>query len=99
MKAAIVVEAGKVPIYAEFQEPVRVNGEVQVTVRAAALSNVVKSRASGAHYSSSGLYLDPGALCEAVDIPPRCTSNVRSSSGVRFEARFPTNRFVIRTVF
>jgi NADPH:quinone reductase-like Zn-dependent oxidoreductase len=53
MKAAIVVEAGKTPIYGDFKEPVPANGEVQVTVSAAALSNVVKSRASGAHYSSS----------------------------------------------
>jgi NADPH:quinone reductase-like Zn-dependent oxidoreductase len=54
MKAAIVVEAGKTPIYGDFEEPVPANGEVQVTVRAAALSNLVKSRASGTHYSSSG---------------------------------------------
>ena len=54
MKAAIVVEAGKTPIYGDFQEPVPAKGEVQVTVSAAALSNVVKSRASGTHYSSSG---------------------------------------------
>jgi NADPH:quinone reductase-like Zn-dependent oxidoreductase len=54
MKAAIVVEAGKTPIYGDFKEPVPADGEVQVAVSAAALSNVVKSRASGAHYSSSG---------------------------------------------
>jgi NADPH:quinone reductase-like Zn-dependent oxidoreductase len=54
MKAAIVVEAGKTPIYGDFKEPVPSTGEVQVTVSAAALSNVVKSRASGTHYSSSG---------------------------------------------
>jgi NADPH:quinone reductase-like Zn-dependent oxidoreductase len=54
MKAAIVAEAGKTPIYGDFKDPVSENGEVQVTVSAAALSNVVKSRASGTHYSSSG---------------------------------------------
>jgi NADPH:quinone reductase-like Zn-dependent oxidoreductase len=53
MKAAIVVEAGKTPIYGDFKDPVSENGEVQVTVSAAALSNVVKSRASGTHYSPS----------------------------------------------
>jgi NADPH:quinone reductase-like Zn-dependent oxidoreductase len=53
MKAAIVMEAGKTPIYGDFKEPTPADGEVQVTVSAAALSNVVKSRASGAHYSSS----------------------------------------------
>jgi NADPH:quinone reductase-like Zn-dependent oxidoreductase len=52
MKAAIVVEAGKTPIYRDFKEPVPADGELLVTVSAAALSNVVKSRASGAHYSS-----------------------------------------------
>jgi NADPH:quinone reductase-like Zn-dependent oxidoreductase len=54
MKAAIVVEAGKPPIYGDFREPAPVPGEVQLSVSAAALSQVVKSRASGAHYSSSG---------------------------------------------
>ncbi len=54
MKAAIVREAGKTPIYGDFKEPVPANGEVEVAVSAAALSNVVKSRASGKHYSSSG---------------------------------------------
>jgi NADPH:quinone reductase-like Zn-dependent oxidoreductase len=54
MKAAIVGEAGKTPVYGDFPEPVPENGEVQITVSAAALSNVVKSRASGTHYSSSG---------------------------------------------
>jgi NADPH:quinone reductase-like Zn-dependent oxidoreductase len=54
MKAAIVVQAGKPPIYGDFREPAPANGEVRVTVNAAALSNVVKSRASGKHYSTSG---------------------------------------------
>src|SRR5580658_601346 len=54
MKAAIVVEAGKTPVYGDFREPVPANGAVQVKVSAAALSNVVRSRASGTHYSSSG---------------------------------------------
>jgi NADPH:quinone reductase-like Zn-dependent oxidoreductase len=54
VKAAIVVEAGKTPVYGDFEEPVPGDGEVQVTVSAAALSNVVRSRASGTHYSSPG---------------------------------------------
>jgi NADPH:quinone reductase-like Zn-dependent oxidoreductase len=53
VKAAILVEAGKTPIYGDFKEPVPENGEVQVRVSAAALSTVVKSRASGTHYSAS----------------------------------------------
>jgi NADPH:quinone reductase-like Zn-dependent oxidoreductase len=54
MKAAIVVESGKGPRYGDFKDPVPETGEILVTVSAAALSNVVKSRASGKHYSSSG---------------------------------------------
>ena len=54
MNAAIVREAGRSPVYADFPEPVPENGEVKVSVRAAALSTLVRSRASGSHYSSSG---------------------------------------------
>jgi NADPH:quinone reductase-like Zn-dependent oxidoreductase len=54
MKAAVVLEAGKTPVYGDFKEPVPGNGEVRINVTAAALSNVVRSRASGTHYSSSG---------------------------------------------
>lgn len=54
MKAAIVVEAGKPPVYGDFKEPVAGDGEVMIRVVAAALSPVVKSRASGRHYSSAG---------------------------------------------
>jgi NADPH:quinone reductase-like Zn-dependent oxidoreductase len=53
MKAAIVVEAGRAPVYRTFREPVPVDGEVVVDVTAAALSPLVRSRASGTHYSSS----------------------------------------------
>jgi NADPH:quinone reductase-like Zn-dependent oxidoreductase len=53
MKAAIVGQARKAPLYGDFKEPVPADGEVQVTVSTTALSNVVKSRASGTHYSSS----------------------------------------------
>jgi NADPH:quinone reductase-like Zn-dependent oxidoreductase len=56
MKAAIVQAAGKPPIYAEFAGPVPIAGEHRITVTAAALSPIVKSRASGAHYSSSGQF-------------------------------------------
>ncbi|MGA3187555.1 MAG: zinc-binding alcohol dehydrogenase family protein [Bryobacteraceae bacterium] len=54
MKAAIVLEAGKTPVYGDFEDPVPGNGEVRINVTAAALSTVVRSRASGTHYSSSG---------------------------------------------
>lgn len=53
MKAAIVVEAGKTPICGDFKEPVPTEKDASITVTAAALSEVTKSRASGTHYSSS----------------------------------------------
>ncbi|MGC2035213.1 MAG: hypothetical protein WA761_07215 [Thermoplasmata archaeon] len=54
MKAAIVTEVGKPPVYGEFREPIPTEGEVQVSVRAAALSNLAKGRASDTHYSATG---------------------------------------------
>lgn len=54
MKAAIVTEAGKTPVYGDFKEPVAANEENRITVTAAALSHLVRGRASGSHYSSSG---------------------------------------------
>lgn len=56
MKAAIVTAAGNTPIYADFDVPVAKAGEEILSVRAAALSGLTKSRASGAHYSSAGVY-------------------------------------------
>jgi len=52
MKAAIVVETGKTPVYGDFREPVPATGEARIDVRAAALSHLTKGRASGTHYSS-----------------------------------------------
>lgn len=56
MKAAIVRRAGQTPVYADFAEPVPAAGERRVAVTAAAVSHIVRSRASGAHYSSSGAF-------------------------------------------
>lgn len=56
MKAAIVTAAGKIPIYGDFDAPAAKEGQELVSVRAAALSNLTKSRASGTHYSSSGIF-------------------------------------------
>ncbi|HEV3157665.1 MAG TPA: zinc-binding alcohol dehydrogenase family protein [Candidatus Baltobacteraceae bacterium] len=53
MKAAIVTEAGKTPVYGDFKEPVALSGEDRIAVIAAALSHLVILRASGSHYSSS----------------------------------------------
>ncbi len=49
MKAAIVTAAGKTPIYGDFAKPTAQDGEELISVRAAALSNLTKARASGAH--------------------------------------------------
>ena len=54
MKAAIVKGPGQTPVHGDFREPTPGAGEVAVNVTAAAISHVVRSRASGAHYSSSG---------------------------------------------
>jgi NADPH:quinone reductase-like Zn-dependent oxidoreductase len=54
MKAAIVAGAGKTPVYGDFDTPIAKGGEELISVRASALSQFSKSRASGSHYSSDG---------------------------------------------
>jgi NADPH:quinone reductase-like Zn-dependent oxidoreductase len=56
MKAAIVERAGSRPVYGDFREPIASSGESRIAVKAAALSPVVKARASGAHYSAPGAF-------------------------------------------
>ena len=53
MLAAVVHDFAKPPAYAEFDEPEPVDGEVVAEVRAAAVSNLVRSVAAGRHYSSA----------------------------------------------
>ncbi len=53
MKAAVVLEMGKAPVYGEFNDPVPSAGEVCVTVTASALTNFTKVRAAGKHFSFS----------------------------------------------
>jgi NADPH:quinone reductase-like Zn-dependent oxidoreductase len=53
MKAAIVKELGKMPVYADFQAPVPSSGEERILVSAAAISPLVRGRAAGSHYSST----------------------------------------------
>ncbi len=55
MKAAIVVEAGRVPVYGEFDDPVPGPGTSVVRVAASSISQLAKGRAAGAHYSSEGV--------------------------------------------
>jgi NADPH:quinone reductase-like Zn-dependent oxidoreductase len=56
VKAAIVTRPNHPPIYSDFETPAPAPSENLVAVSTAALSQLVKSRASGAHYTSSGKY-------------------------------------------
>jgi NADPH:quinone reductase-like Zn-dependent oxidoreductase len=56
MKAAIVRGPGLTPVYGDFSDPSPEPGENRIAVTAAAISQVVKSRASGSHYTSSGVF-------------------------------------------
>ncbi|MFL6120391.1 zinc-binding alcohol dehydrogenase family protein [Actinophytocola sp.] len=52
MDAAVVRELGQAPKFGQFDEPVPGEGEVLITVKAAALNPSTKATASGAHYAS-----------------------------------------------
>lgn len=54
MKAAVVFDLNEGPIWADFTEPQPAVGYTLIDVRAAAISHVVKGRASGRHYSFDG---------------------------------------------
>lgn len=54
MYAAIVHQTNQPPSYTSFAMPEARQGECLITVNAAAISHVVKSRASGQHYSFDG---------------------------------------------
>ena len=56
MKAAILTAARKTPVYGDFDNPVAKDGEALISVKAAALSNLTRSRASGDHYSAAGIF-------------------------------------------
>jgi NADPH:quinone reductase-like Zn-dependent oxidoreductase len=53
MHAAVVTEFGKAPEYTTFEDPEPTEGEVVATMRAAAVSNLVRLVAAGKHYSSA----------------------------------------------
>jgi hypothetical protein len=56
VKAAIVQGVGQTPIYADFAEPLPSANENRIAVTASAMSQVVKSRASSVHYSSTSQF-------------------------------------------
>ena len=54
MKAAVVFDLNEGPICDDINEPQPASGKKQIDDRAAAISHVVKGRASGRHYSFDG---------------------------------------------
>ncbi len=53
MKAAVVMQAGQMPVYSDVDEPAPAEGHAIIDVEASALSHITRGRASGTHYSSS----------------------------------------------
>ncbi len=56
MKAAIIAQSGEKPHYGDFPEPQATAQQLRVRVKAAAISQLAKSRAAGTHYSSAAHY-------------------------------------------
>lgn len=56
MKAAIVTGPAQTPVYGTFADPVERPDHAVVTVSAAALSRLTRSRADGSHYSADNDY-------------------------------------------
>ncbi len=55
MKAAVIYQKGEIPQYIDFPEPVIQNdNELIITMKAAAIKHLDKSRSSGKHYSTEG---------------------------------------------
>lgn len=68
MRAAVVTGPDKTPTPADFPAPTAAAGETVVDIVAAGVHTVVRSRATGRHYSSSGRYpLVPGVDAVARD--------------------------------
>jgi NADPH:quinone reductase-like Zn-dependent oxidoreductase len=56
MKAAVVYKKGESPKYVEFAEPIPQNeNQILLSVKAVAITNLDKGKASGKHYSSENL--------------------------------------------
>jgi len=83
MKAAIVRAFGRPPSYGDFEEPTAKSGETVVSVKAAAVTPLVISRASGTHYSAD----------TAVPFVPGVDGVGRTSDGRRVYFSFPRPPF------
>jgi len=56
MKAAVLYQAGEIPQYADFAEPVPSEHEQLINVKAASIKNLDKGRAKGTHYDKHKNY-------------------------------------------
>ncbi|MFF4124652.1 zinc-binding alcohol dehydrogenase family protein [Microbispora rosea] len=66
MKAAVLHEAGGIPRYEDFPDPVAADGEVIIDVKAVAVENVDKAIAAGTHYAGEK-YIDRFPVIPAFD--------------------------------
>lgn len=63
MKAAVIYKKGEMPKYAEFATPIPQNeNEILLSVKAVAITNLDKAKASGKHYSSENKNHQSGTL-------------------------------------
>jgi len=56
MKAAVIKAAGQAPAYEDFEHPNALAGHHLIDVTASALSRITRAKASGSHYSGSGIF-------------------------------------------
>lgn len=56
MKAAVVQSSGQAPVYTDFPSPTLTSRQDRIRVRAAAISQLARARASGKHYSAAATY-------------------------------------------
>src|SRR5215813_10439795 len=56
MKAAVIQKFGDVPQYTDFADPIPINGDVVIEVKAVVLENFDKATASGKHYASAQMF-------------------------------------------
>jgi NADPH:quinone reductase-like Zn-dependent oxidoreductase len=56
MKAAVLYQAGEIPQYADFAEPIPTEHEQLIEVKAASIKNLDKGRARGTHYDKHKNY-------------------------------------------
>ncbi|MGX9788139.1 quinone oxidoreductase family protein [Mycobacterium sp. MMS18-G62] len=66
MKAAVVQEWGRPPVYTDFDEPSPSDGAVVVDVEASALTNLTRGLMSGKHYASKEIRLPSVAGVDGV---------------------------------